>query len=85
MEKLKEDEGEVRNVICPGKSSDVFENYVFVPVNNAGFIAIKHVLSIKGDVNKKYPKELNLPSEIFVSSGKSLGIKGALVQSSEYK
>lgn len=69
----------VRIVICPGKSDNVFENYVFIPINDTGFVAIKHVLNIKGPENKKDPVLQNMLSGIKFSSGNTERIKGALI------
>ncbi len=83
MTEEKTDEGRdveiVRNVICPGKSDNVFENYVFIPINDTGYIAIKHVLNINGPENKKDPIIQNMLSGIKFSSGNTERIKGALI------
>ncbi len=79
MENAGIERDEARIVICKGASDKVFENYVFVPINDLGYITIKHVLKIQ-DV--AYKERLKIPEvsspEIFFETRKAVGVRGAL-------
>ena len=54
MEELVHRFGETRIVFCPGKSGSI-ENYVLIPIEGEGLIAIKQEIAVDAEKDAEVP------------------------------